>query len=221
VTITHLFASAKADGADATIVQPGDWNDPHVIGASTISRTMQDATGKGWQFLGSATGATTTVGPIVWTGTFTQIEFYYFIAGYNGGTPVGRLLVGGAAINTTGATNGSRLREGVGTENVTPVSVPGMPLAVTLSNIPRNGKGWIDGPSGGLKRIRVNGGNGAPSVTVPMTLFEGISAFSDLSTNLPLQRAQLTCYDTLVATAVSAQTFTAGTYLMVLGRNTD
>lgn len=27
--ITHRFASAKADGADATLVQPGDWNDDH------------------------------------------------------------------------------------------------------------------------------------------------------------------------------------------------
>ena len=219
--VNHAFVTGKSDGGDATLVRPSNWNADHTIAAGTISRTMQDATGKGWQFLGSATGATVTVGPIIWTGTFTQIEFYYFIAGYNGGTPVGRLLVGGASISTTGATNGSRLREGVGTENTTAVSVPGMPLAVTLTNIPRNGKGWIDGASGSLKRIRVNGGNGAPSVTTPMTLFEGISAFSDLSTNLPLQRAQLTVYDTLVATAVSAQTFTSGTYLMVLGRNTD
>jgi hypothetical protein len=29
--ITHLFSSAKADGADATVVQPTDWNDDHVI----------------------------------------------------------------------------------------------------------------------------------------------------------------------------------------------
>jgi hypothetical protein len=29
--IKHLFASGKTDGADATIVQPSDWNDDHVI----------------------------------------------------------------------------------------------------------------------------------------------------------------------------------------------
>lgn len=26
----HLFTSAVADGGDATLVQPGDWNDYHV-----------------------------------------------------------------------------------------------------------------------------------------------------------------------------------------------
>ena len=26
----HQFSSAVADGADATLVQPGDWNDIHV-----------------------------------------------------------------------------------------------------------------------------------------------------------------------------------------------
>jgi hypothetical protein len=29
--VTHLFESAKSDGGDATLVQPGDWNDDHVI----------------------------------------------------------------------------------------------------------------------------------------------------------------------------------------------
>lgn len=29
--VTHLFVSAKSDGADATLVQPGDWNDGHVV----------------------------------------------------------------------------------------------------------------------------------------------------------------------------------------------
>jgi len=29
--ITHAFASAKADGADAALVQPGDWNAVHLV----------------------------------------------------------------------------------------------------------------------------------------------------------------------------------------------
>lgn len=221
MAVTHLFVSGKTDGADATLVQPGDWNDAHTIGAGTVTRAQLEATGKGWQFLGSASGNTTTVGPVVWTGTFRQIEAWYQIEGYNGGTPVGRLLIGGASISTTAATNGSRLREGVAAENTTAVSVPGIPLAVTLSNIPRGGKAFIDGLSGGFKRIRINGHNGSPSVTVPPTMFEAAGFFSDLGTNLPLQRAQLSVYDTLTATAVSAQTFTANTYLAVFGRNTD
>jgi len=30
-TVTHTFVSAKADGADATLVQPGDWNAAHTV----------------------------------------------------------------------------------------------------------------------------------------------------------------------------------------------
>jgi hypothetical protein len=29
--LTHLFVSAKSDGGEATLVQPGDWNDAHVL----------------------------------------------------------------------------------------------------------------------------------------------------------------------------------------------
>jgi hypothetical protein len=29
--ITHTFVSAKSDGADATLVQPGDWNANHTV----------------------------------------------------------------------------------------------------------------------------------------------------------------------------------------------
>ena len=38
--ITHAFASAKADGGDATLVKPSDWNAAHVIGAATITLAM-------------------------------------------------------------------------------------------------------------------------------------------------------------------------------------
>ncbi|WKV16963.1 tail repeat like protein [Microcystis phage MJing1] len=36
VTTTHQFVSAKPDGDDPTIVQPSDWNDPHVVKLSAI-----------------------------------------------------------------------------------------------------------------------------------------------------------------------------------------
>lgn len=220
MAVKHTFVSGKSDGADTTLVRPSNWNADHTIDNATITRLMEAADARGWAFLGSATGAATTVGPVTWSAAYQQLEVTYFIAGYNGGTPVGRLLVGTASISTTTATNGNRLREGT-TENTTSVSVPGMPLATTLSSIPRSGTVRIDGASGALKRFRAVGQNGAPSVTVGQTLFDGTSGFSDGGTNLLLLRAQLTVYDTLTATAVSAQAFTAGTYLMVLGRNTD
>jgi hypothetical protein len=30
-SVTHLFVNPKGDGPDTTIVQPGDWNDQHVV----------------------------------------------------------------------------------------------------------------------------------------------------------------------------------------------
>lgn len=192
----------------------------HTIGSGVVTRTMQEATGKGWQFLGTATGATTTVGPVVWTGTFTQFMVDYWIAGYNGGTPVGRLLFGAASISTTALTNGSSLSEGV-TAPTAAQSIPGCPLAVTLSAIARGGTVHVRGASGALKTYEILGGNGNASVSVARTLFRAAGSFSDLGTNLPLQRMQLTVYDTLTATSASAQTFTSGTYLTVWGRNND
>ena len=43
--IKHPFVSAVADGADATLVQPGDWNDYHVT--PYASGTFTVATGNG------------------------------------------------------------------------------------------------------------------------------------------------------------------------------
>lgn len=36
----HLFVSAVADGADATLVQPSDWNDFHVAPFATGTFTV-------------------------------------------------------------------------------------------------------------------------------------------------------------------------------------
>jgi hypothetical protein len=41
--------------------------------SGSVIRAMLGVDAKNWQFLGSATGATTTVGPIIWTGQFQQI----------------------------------------------------------------------------------------------------------------------------------------------------
>jgi hypothetical protein len=54
--------------------------------ASTLNRNAAPTcTSDNWHFLGTATGATTTVGPIVWTAVVRQIQCWYQIAGYNGG----------------------------------------------------------------------------------------------------------------------------------------
>lgn len=182
---------------------------------SGIVNPLQDYT-----LLGTASGATTTVGPVIWTGTFTRFFIDYFIAGYNGGTPVGRMLFGAASISTTALTNGSSLDAGPQSVFAAPtnaLSIPGCPLAVALSAIARRGTALVRGASGALKTYEVQGANGNASVSAAPTFFRAVGSFSDLSTNLPLQRMQLSVYDTLTATAVSAQTFLSGTYLTVWG----
>jgi len=195
----------------------------HTIGAGVVTRAMEAADSVGWSFLGTATGATVTVGPVIWTGSWRQLMIKYWIQGYNGGTPVGRILLGTASISTTALTNSFSISEGVTAPStgLGATAIPGCPLAVTLSNIGRGGTIMVDGISGGVKSLEIVGRNVTPAVASAPTLFRGASFFSDLGTNLLLLRAQLTVYDTLTATAASAQTFTAGTYLTVWGRNND
>lgn len=37
MAVSHRFTSAKSDGGDATLVQPGDWNDPHEGALSAVN----------------------------------------------------------------------------------------------------------------------------------------------------------------------------------------
>jgi hypothetical protein len=191
-------------------------------GTDSLQRHAVPPSLKNWQFLGGAIlGANAvTVGPIIWTGTYLQLMFEYFIAGYSAGTPVGRILMGAASINTTGLTNGNKLLSDA-TANATAINIPGCPLAVTLSSIARAGYGFIRGRSGALKSLHIQGVNGNPAVNASPALFLATGYFSDLGTNLPIQRLQMTVYDTLIATAVSANLFTTGSYLRVWGRNDD
>lgn len=167
-------------------------------------------------YLGKVTGTGVTVGPLSWNELFDHIIFEYQIGGYNGGTPVGRLLCANGAITTTGLTNGSGLLEGA-TVNNTSISKPGVPLAVTLSNIARSGWGVIRGVSGALKQIDIQGMSGNPAVGTAPSIFAARSFFSDLGTNLPIKNIQLSVYDTLITTAVSTQTFTATTFIRAWG----
>jgi hypothetical protein len=186
------------------------------LGAANGGTGTTQGTG-GCVTLGTANGATTTVGPVTWTGTFNELIINYEITGYNGATPVGRILVGAASISTTALTNGTSASEGIAGTLTNSLSIPGAPLAVTLSAIGRSGTMNIRGRSGALKRYEIIGQNGNASVSAASTLYRAVGNFSDLGTNLPIQRAQLTVYDGLTQTAASAQTFTAGTTITVIG----
>lgn len=174
----------------------------------------------GWRFLGTATngGAAATVGPIIWTGTYKNFMFEYLITGYSGSN-VARLLCGAASISTTAQTNGNNLMSGV-TLVATSVSCPGMPLAGVVSNLARAGSGYILGPSGSFKQLFATGHSGNPAVGTSPTQFHGSSFFSDLGTNLPLQRVQMTTYALLTGTSASG-TMNAGSRLTIWGRNDD
>ncbi len=187
-------------------------------GIMTRSKYALDA--KNWAFLGTIAGTGVSVGPLVWAGQYQQIYFEYIIGGYSGGTPVGRILCGSAAISTTALSNGNALVEGV-TLNATSVSVPGCPLGITGMLGGRQGRGFISGASGAFKQIDILGKSNTPAVATSPLIFQGASFFSDLGTNLLIQRLQLSVYDLVTGAVVSANTFTATTQLWAWGRNND
>lgn len=221
-TTPVAIAAAGATGTNAFSARS---DHTHTIGSGIVTRAMANADEKAWSFIGTATGSTVTIGPVTTAGTFRQFMVYYFISGYAGGTPIGRLLMGPSTPSTTALTNGNNLREAATATAAftatTAASIPGIPFSVTATAISRAGVVYIDGASGSLKSYQVTGQNGNASVSAPPTQFLATGWFSDLSTNLPLKQFQLTVYDTLVAVAASTNAFTAGTYLSVWGRNTD
>jgi hypothetical protein len=194
---------------------------------TSVTQATMAAGAINWAFCGTTNGAVselTVVNASTCCNGTTCREFmlHYLIVGYSAGA-VGRLLMGPGTPSTTAATNGSGLRE-VTTATATDVStaavsIPGIPLAITVTAIARDGWIMIDGASGSLKSININGLDGNPSVSAAPTIFQGVGWFSDLSTNLPLQQFTLGVYATLATTALAATTFAAGTRLDVWGRN--
>ncbi|MSU74672.1 hypothetical protein EXS57_02745 [Candidatus Kaiserbacteria bacterium] len=219
-TTPDLFVlDAKSTAGDPTGVAGGAYFNVSANKSKCFENSAWTSC-SGWVFLGKATGSgVVTIGPVIWTGTFKNFYFEYVITGYSN-TTVGRILVGAASISTAAATNGNNLMSGV-TLNATSVGVPGVPLAVTLSNIARSGYGFILGDSGSFKQITISGQNGNPAVATSPTQFHASSFFSDLGTNLPLQRIQMTTYDAINNAIVSSRTFTAGSYIAIWGRNDD
>ena len=47
ITVTHPFVSAIADGADATVVRPSNWNATHSL-SGTVDVAVRDASQRYW-----------------------------------------------------------------------------------------------------------------------------------------------------------------------------
>ena len=96
--IKHPFTSGKADGADATEVQPSNWNDDHV-GDNTLDRDLTQI-------------------EIVNSTTETSIYSKSISAGILGSDGGVRLTIGGTFLNNSGATRNLLFRIKLGATTV-------------------------------------------------------------------------------------------------------
>lgn len=231
----QLYSVMQGDQGDEVLSYAGIQSVNNSMG-TTRAQCSPDA--KNWAFLGRAklAATATTVGPVIWTGTYLNLYFEYVITGY-AGTAIGRVLCGPGTPSTTALTNTVRVIEVTGTSTAAGTAVlgsvfgsaatnqPGVPLSALLiaANVARSGVGWLWGDSGSLKTIKIEGTNATTGTialgATPSTTL-GSSYFSDLGTNLPIQQMQLTSY-TLRDGAVIGSAFAVGTYLTVWGRNND
>ena len=218
-----------------------EWGTPTVGANMGPTRAQLAPSAKNWTFLGrSQLAATaTTVGPVIWTGTYANLYFEYVITGYLGAA-IGRVLCGAGTPSTTALTNNCRVIEFTGATTGPAVAIvgsvytstavaaqPGLPLSAlaTAVSVARSGVGWLWGDSGSIKTIKSEGSSAttaafAVTTTAGPSTNVGTSYFSDLGTNLPIQQMQLTSY-TVPSGAVIGAAFTVGTYIAVWGRNND
>lgn len=170
-----------------------------------------------WIFLGrSQLAANAVTIPAVKFGVFKYLMVLYFIVGYSG-AGIARLRVGGTAIDTANNYANSLL-EGA-TLNTTAVSIPGWPSGVATTTGPRFVEAFIYNEAARVKRMFGRSSNiSVAAATAPtMTQKSGIW----VNTTAPIQIIDVTNYDTLIATAVSANTLLAGSNFSVWGRNDD
>jgi hypothetical protein len=171
-----------------------------------------------WQFLGrSQLAANATIIPALSFGVYKYLMVYYFIAGYASSGGIARVRVGGAAIDT-GLNYASSLLEGA-TLNNTGVSIPGWPSGVAATTGARFVEITIYNEATKVKRMggRANSISVAAATAPTMTQKAGIW----VNTANAIQIIDVANYDTLIATAVSANALLAGSNFSVWGRNDD
>lgn len=222
---------------------PGeDASEYYGLTTGVTDRSKLAPNAKNWAFLGRAKLAAiaTTVGPVIWTGTYANLYFEYVITGYSG-AGVGRVLMGAGTPSTSALTNAIRLIETPTVSTVDGTAVvpvwstlttlaagplrAGLPLSSVSSSVGRAGVGWVWGDSGSVKSMKVEGNQSTGTTTITgaqsPTTFIGSSYFTDGGTNLPIQQMQITAYNLLTGVVVGANTMNVGTYIAVWGRNND
>lgn len=207
-----VLGTAVASGSAITYLR----SDATIVG----NRAALPADARGWTFLGTATASTAVrTGTITWTGTWKQLMFEYFIAGYSN-TAIGRILIGPTAgISETGTTFCASHCTGVGAVT-TSVSIPGWPaFGGVADNVPRWGRGWIKNVAGEVKRMEATGMNAGTAPTTAPTLYQMAGLFNDTTNSVV--KAEMAVYAAITGTAVSTTTFNAGTYITFWGRNDD
>jgi hypothetical protein len=159
VSLKHTFASAKPDSADATIIQPSNWNQEHVLTAAAGKVLGRDTSGAGavqelpisvtaagnvtipnnFAVTGTTglTGNTTVTGTLGVTGTTTVADFN--ATGTVGFTNALAVTSGGTGLATLPANN---VLIGNGTSAVTSVAPS------TAGNVlTSNGTAWTSTPA--------------------------------------------------------------------------
>lgn len=170
-----------------------------------------------WMFLGRTQLAANAVTiPAIKFGIYKYLWIQYFIAGYTG-AGIARLRVGATAIDT-GLNCASSLLEGA-TLNNTAISIPGWPSGVATTTGPRYVEAYIYNEATKVKRMMGRSNNISTAANTAPTMCQKCGIW--VNTAAAIQIVDVTNYDSLIATAVSANSLTTGSNLSVWGRNDD
>jgi hypothetical protein len=164
MAIKHLFTSGKSDGADATLVQPSNWNANHVIDNATITRAMLEATAVNWRWLGGAVlGTAAATVTVTLLASLKHLRVEYYIAGYAGG--------GGIAMVQYNVDTGNNYNRTVSDNSAAPTqtnATNGIRVANTTTTNERYGEFKVRNVSA-QKKFTVGHGTtlGSPTATGP------------------------------------------------------
>jgi hypothetical protein len=169
-----------------------------------------------WWFLGKSQITANAVSiPGISFGVFKYLYVMYFIAGYTG-AGIARVRVGPGTAVDVGTNYASSLLEGA-TLNNTAISIPGWPSGVATTTGPRFGDMLIYNEPTKPKRMfgHTNSISTAAATAPTMTQKAGIYTIATAA----IQSIDIANYDSLIATAVSANSLLAGSNFSVWGRN--